>query len=266
MKAVREICVAGSVIDVTLKISKPREKKKRSHKSNITPDDVWKVNKRNAEKTLARILNHNFVPGDWHLVFTYQGEEPTKKKAKADREKLTRQLSKDGLKWVAVTEYMHERIHHHIVVSFMPFEYFINLWQLGDVRPTPMKRDRNYKRLAHYFIKETSKSYQEENSCFKRRYSCSRTVTKPEVRREEIRVSDIYQDPKPLKGYYIDEKTVRRYNDMFTGMPCVEYYMVSMEKKPRVKKWYKGTKILREQNYNRLLRNCEYQEQLSLSI
>lgn len=264
--AIRETCVAGATIDVSMKIPPPKTNGKRSKKTNPTPDDVWEVNKRNAEKILTRILNHNFTPGDWHLVVTYAGKEPSQEQAKKDRAKLCGKLTGAGLRWVAVTEYKHERIHHHIVVQYMPFEYFQKLWIHGDVRPTAMKRKRNYKKLAVYLIKETSKTYREDDSPYKRRWSSSKNIIKPEVKREEIKVSDIYAEPKPLKGYYIDQDTVRRFENPITGTPQIEYTMIALEEKPRLKKWYKGTTVLRNENYNKLLRSGKLMEQLEIQI
>lgn len=264
--AIRDTCVAGATIDVSMKIPPQKINGKRSKKMNPTPNDVWEVNKRNAEKTLTRVINHNFTTYDWHNVLTYAGKEPSRSQAKKDREKFCRKLTEDGLKWIAVTEYKHERIHHHIIVQYMPFEYFTKLWTHGDVRPTPMKRKRNYKKLAVYLIKETSKTYRENGSMYKRRWSTSKNIEKPEVKREEIKVSDIYAEPKPLKGYYIDADTVRRFENPITGTPQIEYTMIALEEKPRLKKWYKGTVVLRNENYNKLLRSEKLQKQLTLEM
>jgi hypothetical protein len=274
MKLRREICVAGNTIDFLYKVPSARRKgETRAPKINPTPQDVQKVNDRYAAIELTRILNHNFVPGDWHLVNTYAGDEPTPEQAKKDLDEFKRKLNTEfkglgrTLKWVAVTEYTHERIHHHIVCSYIDFQIIIKIWPHGDIRPTPLKRNKNYKRLANYLIKETSKTFRLPESVNKRRYTCSRTIVKPEVRREFVSFREIEEDPKPFKGYYIDQDTVRRGVHEVTGHPFLEYTMVSLEENPRIKKWYKGKKIrAARQNYNYLLRGMVEEEQISFDI
>ena len=270
MRLIKETCVAGATIDVALRISSPKKKgEKRKSKDNITPEKVQKINDRNAEKELTRILNHNFLPGDWHLVLTYSGEEPTELQAKKDREAFIRKLNtrfkKENriLKNVCVTEFMHERIHHHIVCSFIDYETIATIWTKGDVRPTLMKRDRNYKKLAAYLIKETTKTFRKEMSPFKRRYTCSRTIVKPEVRKEYVSFKHLREDPKPLQGYYIDQDTLRKGNHEVTNYPYLEYTMISLEETPRISKWKRGKKIKSKENYNYLLREITREEQIN---
>lgn len=269
MRLIKETCVAGSTIDVNYRISSPKKKgEKRIPQANITPEKVQKINDRNAEKDLTRILNHNFIPGDWHQVLTYSGKEPTEAQAKKDRgaflRKLDAEFKKIGkvLKYVCVTEFRHERIHHHIVCSFIDYEIIAKLWKHGDVRPTLMKRDRNYKRLAAYLIKETTKTFRDETSAFKRRYSCSRTIERPEVRKEYVSFKHLSEDPKPLAGYYIDQDTLRKGTHEVTNYPYLEYTMISLTEEPRIKKWKRGKKIKSKENYNYLLRGLGREEQI----
>jgi len=270
MRLVKETCVAGFTIDVNYRISSPKKKgEKRANKDNITPAKVQKINDRNAEKELTRILNHNFIPGDWHIVLTYSGEEPTEAQAKKDREVFIRRLGTEFkkqnkiLKNVCVTEFLHERIHHHIVCSFMDYETISSIWKFGDVRPTLMKRDRNYKKLAAYLIKETTKTFRDEASSFKRRYTCSRTIEKPEVRKEYVSFKHLSEDPQPLKGYYIDQDTIRKGTHEVTNYPYLEYTMISLTEEPRIKKWKRGKKIKSKENYNYLLRGIGREEQIN---
>lgn len=269
MRLIKETCVAGSTIDVSYRINSPKKKgEKRAAKEEVTPEKVQKINDRNAEKALTRILNHNFVPGDWHNVFTYAGKEPSAKEAKKHREDLCRDLNKLArkkgiiMKYVYVTEYKHDRIHHHIVHTYLPHEEVQALWPYGDVRPTAMKRNRNYKRLASYLIKETTKTFRQECSPFKRRYGCSRTIERPEVRKEYVSFSNLAEDPKPLTGYYIDQDTVRRGTHEVTGYPYLDYMMISLTEEPRIKKWRRGKKVSHQQNYNYLLRGIGVEEQI----
>jgi len=240
---------------------------KRAPRMNPTPEDVWKVNTRNAERDLARILNHNFGPGDWHLVLTYRAE-PTAAEAKKHKEYFCRLVKgwadRNGkkFKWIAVTEYKHARIHHHVVCSHLPLEIINELWKRGHVRVTPLDKTRNYTKLAHYLVKETSKTYRDPDSVNHRRWTCSRNIVRPEVKRQIVSEREIYKDIKPLKGYYIDQDSIRRYDHKVTGLPHLEYIQVATEQ-PRYKRWYKGATVKRTENYNHLLR---HEKQLAFSM
>ncbi|MBK5261273.1 MAG: hypothetical protein JJE17_01720 [Peptostreptococcaceae bacterium] len=270
MGLVKETCVAGSTIEVCLKMSSPKKKgERRAMRINVTPEKVKKINDRNAEKELTRILNHNFIPGDWHLVLTYSGEEPTEAQAKKDRQAFIRTVNTEFKKQnkifknVSVTEFLHERIHHHIVCSFIDYETIARLWRHGDVRPTLMKRDGNYKRLAAYLIKETTKTFRNDDSSFKRRFTCSRTIEKPEVRKEDVSFKYLNEEPKALPGYYIEQDSIRRGTHEITGNPYLEYTMLSLTKKPRIKKWKRGKRIKSKENYNHLLRRLGKEDQIN---
>jgi len=269
MNIIKETCVAGACIDTTYKFSTRfmKHEGKRAPRMNPTPEDVWKVNTRNAERDLARILNHNFGPGDWHLVLTYRAE-PTAAEAKKHKEYFCRLVKgwadRNGkkFKWIAVTEYKHARIHHHVVCSHLPLEIINELWKRGHVRVTPLDKTRNYTKLAHYLVKETSKTYRDPDSVNHRRWTCSRNIVRPEVKRQIVSEREIYKDIKPLKGYYIDQDSIRRYDHKVTGLPHLEYIQVATEQ-PRYKRWYKGATVKRTENYNHLLR---HEKQLAFSM
>lgn len=248
MPYIRETCVAGRTIETEKKYSSRYNlgSSKRAPNTKATPEDVMRVNERNAEKSLRRILNHNFMTGDLHLVLTYSGEEPSQEQAKQDLDVFKRKLAKlfrkqeKTLKWVAVTEYKHKRIHHHIVCSSIDIRELIAIWPHGHIRPSFLDNTGNYRKLAAYLIKETSKTFRDVDSISKRRYSCSRTIEKPEVKREIIPSKEWTEEPQPIKGYYIDQDTVREGIHELTGYPYQEYIMVSMDPEPRITKWDKG--------------------------
>lgn len=111
---------------------------KRKPKMNPTPEAVARTNFRNAVKMLTAKLNHNFVPGDYHLTLTYE-----KVKAPADAKKcldnfirkVRSACKKEGvvLKWVAVTEYKQHRIHHHLVISGIDVDTLDRCWKYGRI-------------------------------------------------------------------------------------------------------------------------------------
>jgi len=164
----------GATIEIE-KVRSGRYGKHTLHKNkvNVTEDDVSKVNERNAEKKLRRLINYNFKPGDLHLVLTYKPEcRPERNEAKKILSKFIKDLRKEykllgcELKYVHVTEYKHT-IHHHFIINAINKEpgtlRLVNkIWgKHGRPKLTVLDETGDYAALAHYLIKETSKTFKE---------------------------------------------------------------------------------------------------------
>ena len=80
------------------------------------------------------------------------------------------------------------------------------------------------------------------------RYSHSRGLIIPRPNIEEVGEEQLFKDPKPRKGYYIDWDTVRRFEHPITGLEHLEYMMIAIDEEPRIKKYYKGKPKNREEN------------------
>lgn len=248
MKVYRYTCVAGKVIDRMIKVSSGNHTGKRGARINTTPEKVQQNNDRLAVKELARKLNANFGHGDLHLVLTYAAA-PNRQQAKKDRAAFIKTLRKEmrnqgkELKYIAVTEYEHTRIHHHIVVNQFDIETICKLWQKGFVKFAVLDNTGNYTDLAEYLIKETSKTFRLDDSIYKRRYSASTNLIKPVVKREEVNPSELFDDPKPIDGYWIPEEYLRRFEHPVTGLEHLEYLMVAIDKPRSYKSWPRGKKV-----------------------
>lgn len=245
-RAIREICVAGKTIDVTLKLSSGTHTEKRKQKRNITREKVRENNDRMAARNLARLLNANFHENDFHVTLTYKGEAPSQEQAKKDRAAFIRKMRKmvPDLKYVAVTEWQHTRIHHHLVLSGCTLDQIDKLWEdKGFIKPVLLDHTGDYSQLADYLIKETTKTFRREDSGYKRRYSCSNNLIRPVVKREEISISDLFEDPEPIPGYYIPKDSIRRYEHPVTGIEHLEYIMVALGEPRKYKVWPRGRKV-----------------------
>ena len=256
-KFIREICIAGASIDVTLKLSTPAGTGQRKPKTKPTPAAAMRNNDRIATKRLTRLMNANFYPGDFHITLTYEGEAPNpgaaKKNIKNFIRRMGREYEKEGLtfRWIEVTEYKHTRIHHHMVVSYIDPRIIEKQWKHGHVRSVSLDKTRNYRKLAEYFIKETTKTMREPGNETKRRWRASRNLVRPIIKRERIAPIDMTKAPKALKGYEIVEETVHRFEHPFTGIEHLEYMMLSTDPVPRIKTWRKGQIVERDETFRR---------------
>lgn len=222
----KRITVAGKTIFVQVTRTKPERVpgEKRGKREKPTTAQVQRINQKNSEKMLSIILNHNFLPGDYHIVLTYSGEPPKPEDAKVNLRNFQRRLlalyRRHGkvLKWVAATEYENKRIHHHLVVNAgVDLAEIDAIWPHGFVRPTWLDSSGDYRKLAAYLIKETSKTFRDPMAVSRRRYNKSRTVIVPDEKVDDHVSASHLIDPKPVAGYYIDKDSIYRGENPFTG-------------------------------------------------
>lgn len=108
---------------------------------------------------------------------------------------------------------------------------------------TAMDDSGSYKALSEYLIKETSKTFRDSDSVHKRRYTASRNLVRPVIKREAVDAQELLDDPKPIAGYYIPKETVRRFEHPVTGVEHVEYYMVALHEPRKYKVWPRGIAV-----------------------
>lgn len=255
-KVIRETCIAGAVIDRTVKVSFPHGGRRRQ-KQKPTSEAVKKNNDRLAEKKLTRLINANFYPGDLHVTLTYAvpvDPQEAEHQLGVWIRRVRRQFKKKGIefKYVAATEYKNHRIHHHVVMNYIDLNIIDTLWTQGRVRCTTLDQSRNYKALAKYLIKETQKTFREPGNATKRRWKSSRNLIRPVIKREWVSVRELWKDPKPIKGYQIDPDSIRRYQNPITGIEHLEYDMIATDPQPRLKTWRKGKAVKKQETYLRM--------------
>ncbi len=231
---------AGKTVEVTKSFTKRIGVPVRGKKEKPSPEEIEKVNRMNAERTLRLKINANFGEDDLFVTLTYRKEErPEPGQAKKDIKKfidsLRKEYKKKGvpMKWICVTEYLNKAIHHHLLVNHMEGEdvpkWVRRLWKFGRPDFKFLDNTGQYKDLAAYLIKETSKTFRENDGGKKQRYSCSRNLVMPKPKTKIIKKANKWlPDPKPVKGYYIDKDTVYNGVDPFTGREYQKYTMAQI--------------------------------------
>ncbi len=229
---------AGKTIEVTKSYTKRVGPPCRGGREKPTPEEMERVNERNAERILRIKINANFGVDDLFVTLTYRRDErPTPEQAKKNVKKFIGALRKIfrklgvELKYVNVTEYKNKAIHHHLIINHIEGEDVAKmvrrLWGFGRPDFKFLDGTGQYRDLAAYLIKETSKTYKENDGGHRQRYSCSRNLVMPPSRTEIVRRAARWlPDPKPIKGYYIDKDTVYNGVDPFTGREYQRYTMV----------------------------------------
>lgn len=230
--------VAGETVEIckTYSAVKGGGRKKRE---NTTSEAVAKYNLKMAHRKLTRLINANFKPGDLFLNPTYR-DSMTVEEAKKHIDKFLRDLrryfKKQGreLKYILVTAYGERgRIHHHLVINTADAREIMKLWQHGGMRFEPLYPNCEYSALASYLIEQSRKQPKSGEICSKKRWSCSRNLTKPQEKVEEVNAKTWRSEPKPLKGYYIDKSSIEEGVSPVSGQPYQFYRMIKLKPNTR---------------------------------
>lgn len=241
MYFVKEI-ISGPMVEVVKSFTMGMVKNHdRSGRIKKTPEEVMKINERNAVKELARKIACNFQDGDIWLTLTYRKEKrPTPERAKKELSRCLRRVGyrfkKAGceLKWIAVTEYESKAIHHHLVVNnpdaLNVAKILCECWkENGIAHIKPLYSQGDYRALAEYMVKETKKTFRENGGC-RKRWSCSRNLAKPIVKYRLVRKAKRWTpNPKAKKGYRIDTDSIVNGVNKWTGKEYQSYTMVRLE-------------------------------------
>lgn len=209
----------------------------RKENSRATPEQIQKNNSRRAREKLYRLIATNFTRDDIRLDLTYGGEEPTPEKAKEDIRKFIRKLRKlyksKGLelKYIYVTEHVGHRVHHHLLINFIPCKRseLQALWPYSKFNYRSMRdydgTPEDARRVAEYLTKETDETIRDPKAIQKQRWCASKNLKQPKVHKQKIRARRWNEQPKPLPGYQL----VDLYNGItMDGYPFQSYRQLDL--------------------------------------
>ena len=216
----------------------------RGKKRKPTTETQRKLNQRNAERKLIRLLNTNFTKTDIRFDLTYSPEHTPSTPEDAQRQmqnflrRLKRFRYKNGLpelKYVAVTEIgrKNARVHHHIVMSGgVDLGTLAEIWGKGYTTAKPLQfDDSGIVGIAKYLVKEP---------ILGKRWCASRNLEQPKTTERDGRIAQHkvkefhnsgYDNKNELErlyeGYYLVD--IKPYYNDFNG----GYYLtVRLHKKP----------------------------------
>ena len=243
---------AGRTIEVERCVCMRRYQKgeRRQRRKQETSEAQKKVNTRQAEKKLRRLINENFGYRDWHIDMGYVRsdlEEPrSKEQMRADMQKFLKKLRRlykragQQLRYIHVME-VGERgaRHHHMMLNHADGIDTAQIQQAWDetyagksmIHFSPLDKSGNYTKLANYLIKYTDKTVGTEDGLMKKRWSCSRNLRKPVTISRIISKYDVLREPNRVRGYYIDKNSIERgtYGQEYGGFDFLNYTLVRIE-------------------------------------
>lgn len=160
---------------------------KRRAKCRPTSAIQERLNQKNAEKKLARLIHTNFTERDLMLHLTYrpgelpEDEETAKKDVRNYLRRVKRVYKKAGieLRYIYITErgVKTGRVHHHLILSGgVDRDELEKIWGKGYANSHRLQLDEGAEPLANY----VSKQRRTAERVTYRRWTGSRNLVKPE--------------------------------------------------------------------------------------
>lgn len=237
MSYMKEICVAGRTVEIKFYYSIRNHPKgeKRTPKENETTDAQKRINHRKAEQDLRRLLNANFVDGDYLVrldfskVYFPEGSEQMQEYMKNALKKLRREYEKSGqkLKYVYVKEVGPRGGRHvHMVINKCDPDILAKCWKYGGVHIDLLNTNGQYRRIASYFVKYSERTETTEGKLIGKRWNPSRGLVRPKVIRKAITANKFRKTTKEKDGFYLDKETVVTGISEFTGYEYFSYTLI----------------------------------------
>lgn len=217
-----QVYVCGEYMDADIYpvFQKPGARRKRC---KPTSEIQAKLNQRNAEKKLTRLVHNNFTENDIALHLTYRNGEEPENEADALRvlgnfiKRLKRRYKKAGkeLKYISCTEYGKKtgRVHHHLIINGgYDRDEIEKLWGRGYANSKRLQFEEDgVTGLARYIAKDKH---------FFKRWNQSRNLDIPEAAQHDgqLNMDDIAEIKEA-----IDSKSAYQYfEERYPGFELVE--------------------------------------------
>lgn len=233
-----ETVIAGDVIEKKKYFAPrcPGMKLQRRKNEKKTSDEQWVINERRSIKNLYYLILTNFKREDIRLDLTYREPEPTPEEAKEHFNKFIRKVREiykklgHALKWIATTEHDGHRIHHHILLNNVGLTRadYDKLWPHSKLSYKSFRyydgEAEDADRVSKYLVKETRETFCKADAIQKRRWTSSRNLQKPIIKKEIIQSKKWTDRPKAVKGYYVQQPIKSGYTPY--GYPYQWYRMI----------------------------------------
>lgn len=218
----------------------------RGEKVRPTPEEALRINNRIAEKKLRRLINENYGAGDYHVVLSYakaRGEpHRSKDEMKDDIAKFLRALRKEyratgkELKYIHVPEVGKKGArHHHLVINKSDPDIVQKCWPHGRIHVNPLDDSGNYKDLAAYLIKYSSRKHTEEEKLSGKRWNASKNLIHPQPKIKIISQRSWYRTeatiPNKYRGkYFIDKDSISIgiHNPEYSGYGYFRFTLIQL--------------------------------------
>lgn len=220
---------------------------KREKRKKKTLEQIKKQNAINRAKYVRRLIKANFDVGDYWITLKYaKGTRKPVEEVQKDVgnfiSKLRKRYKKQGdeLKYIYRVEIGRQGgLHIHIILNRARGKLATDLlvtrcWTFGHPNFQTLYEEGGYDQLACYLIKQPEEEYED---MYLKAYHPSRNLARPEpevkgYRNRTVRKL-VTEGPVPHPGYYIDEDTVVKGINPYTGLSYMYYTEVRIKPKKR---------------------------------
>lgn len=195
----------------------------RAGNSDPTPEQMAKVNEKNAQRKLQRQMCANFSreAGDVFVTFTHADEIDEARAVKEARnlmdriKRLRKRLGMEELKYIIVTEKQSHWHHHVIMNGGLTYEQLQQLWgERGrKMAMSTLDDSDGFRGLARYLCEDHKPkrggidagevNAKEPRRKYQRRWKASRNLKKPVVEKRQLKRLPSRGEPKAPKGYML---------------------------------------------------------------
>lgn len=217
---------------------------KRAARKKKTPEQVKQQNVINRKNYVRRLIKKNFGPGDYWITLKYpkgtrKPVEVVKKDVRNFIDRMRNAYKKQGepLLYIYRIEVgKRGGIHVHMILNRVRGKPATDVlvernWKAGRPHFALLYEDGGYDQLASYLTKAPEDTEEGQKT---KGYVPSRNLVKPEPKKKTYfrRTVEklVKEGPVPTDGYYIDQDSVVRGENAFTGMSYLHY--TEVRKKP----------------------------------
>lgn len=215
----------------------------RGERREETSEDQQELNDKQAQRRLMRLINVNFDGrhGDMFVTLTHTPgiEEEEARTEVGKMIKRMRALRKrkglEDIKYILITECQSGKWHHHLIINHgLSLEEIQELWgKRGRTNASILSDTYTYGDLARYLVKtekarkgsDNPENVKLQRRKYGRRWSSSKNLEKPEVKKREIKPIRIGEAPKAPKGYRLLPEWYMgadKFGNLFMYFCCVE--------------------------------------------
>ena len=248
-KYIRKIIEAGNTLEVinyiSGRIGARGNGRGEGEQEGESEEKVQRWKWKRAEDKCRWLINQNFGPGDLWMRFGYpRGTRKTPAEIRDDVKKFLEKLRRMYRRAGKELKYLYTvgigsrgGIHFHAVFSAFDSEKIEELWQdiagteqvpYPSVNTRHLDRRGHYPSIAAYIIKNARQTFGTDRQIFGKRYCASRNLQPPKIRKVIVHAGHWLKKPKPKKGYYILQDSVRQDIGQ-NGFPYQSYTMVRLQ-------------------------------------
>lgn len=241
MPYIKEVCMAGKTIEVCkyYSVRWHCQGEKREPRQEESSEAQKRINQRNAETNLRRLMNANFKDGDLLVRLDFSkanaprgSNEMQELMSKAIR-KMRAEHKKQNMemKYIYVKEIGPKGGRHiHMIMNKCDSDLIRKCWPHGGIHIDPLISDGQYGKIAAYFIKYALRTEETEGMMIGKRWYASQNLVRPRIIKKVISANKFRKDIKAPKGYQVENESIRSGISGLTGFEYFSYTLIRTDK------------------------------------